>query len=176
MKFHTLSLSGAFLIEPELKSDERGFFARTWCSQEAQERGISESLVQCSISFNRSRGTLRGLHFQSAPFAEGKLVRCTAGCIYDVMLDLREGSPTFSRWEAFELSSDNRLALYIPQGVAHGFQTLANNSEVFYQMTEYYHPEVSKGVRWNDQAFGIAWPIDEPILSDRDRSFPNFKP
>jgi len=176
MHFHPLALAGAFLVEPEIKSDERGFFARTWCGREAHDHGIAESMVQCSVSFNRSKGTLRGLHFQSAPFAEGKLVRCTAGSIYDVMVDLREGSPTFCRWEGFELSAENRLAVYIPQGVAHGFQTLVHDSEVFYQMTEYYHPEVSRGVRWNDPAFGIVWPIAEPILSDRDRSYPNFKP
>ncbi len=174
MLFHPTELSGAWLIEPELISDERGSFARTWCAREFEERGLNPRLVQCNISVNRLRGTLRGMHFQREPHSEAKLVRCTRGAIYDVIVDLRLDSPTCRRWSAFELSADNHRQLYIPEGFAHGFQTLTDDSEVFYQMSQVLHPESATGVRWDDPAFGIRWPVVERrILSPRDASYPD---
>jgi dTDP-4-dehydrorhamnose 3,5-epimerase len=149
-------------------------FGRTWCVDEARERGLHTQFEQCSVSFNRVKGTLRGLHFQIAPYAEIKLVRCTAGAIMDVVVDLRPESPTFRSWVAVELTAENRRAMYIPEGCAHGFQTLANGSEVFYQITPTHHPEFSSGVRWDDPAFGICWPEPPRALSDRDRAWPDF--
>ncbi len=162
------------MVTPEPRRDERGFFARTWCREEFAAHGLNPNLVQCSISFNAKRGTLRGMHYQAMPHQEAKLVRCTRGAIYDVVLDLRPGSPTFGQWHAAELTADNRQMVYIPEGVAHGLQTLSDDTEVFYQISEFYHPESSRGVRWNDPAFGITWPISEPILSERDRGHSNF--
>ena len=176
MRFNETPLLGAYLIEIEPVDDERGFFARSWCGDEFTRHGLNAGLMQCGISYNKKRGTLRGMHYQSAPFSEAKLVRCTMGAIYDVILDLRRDLNTFGRWEAIELSAANRRMLYIPEGVAHGFQTLRDDSEVFYQISECYHPECSKGVRWNDPAFGIAWPIPEPVMSERDRAFPWVAP
>jgi dTDP-4-dehydrorhamnose 3,5-epimerase len=175
MIFVETRLAGVFEIQPELHSDERGSFARTWCQKEFEERGLSARVVQCSTSFNARRGTLRGLHYQASPFAEAKLVRCTAGAIYDVALDLREGSPTFLQWHGAALNSRNRHALYIPEGCAHGFLTIEDDSEVFYQMSEFYHPESARGVRWNDPAFNIAWPEKVAVISDRDRGLPDFQ-
>ena len=169
-------IPGVFLLEPELVEDERGAFARTWCPREFAARGLSPNLAQCSLSFNARKGTLRGMHYQAAPYAEAKLVRCTRGAIYDVALDLRPGSPTFKRWTARELSADNRRMLYIPEGCAHGFQTLADDTEVFYQISEFYHPEAARGVRWDDPAFGIAWPpAERRILSARDAGYEDFR-
>jgi dTDP-4-dehydrorhamnose 3,5-epimerase len=172
--FHDTSLPGALVIEPEVATDERGFFARIWCSREFQARGLESRLVQASVSFNRQRGTLRGMHFQREPHAEVKLVRCTTGAIYDVVIDLRPGSPTFRRWISVELSAGNRRMLYIPKGFAHGFQTLEPDSEVLYFMTEFFEPTSAGGVRWNDSAFGIEWPLGDPIMSARDRTYPDF--
>ena len=152
--------------------DERGFFARSFCEKEFSERGLNPRVVQCNVSFNRRRGTLRGMHFQAAPHEEAKLVRCTAGAIWDVMVDLRPGSPTFKRWHGAELSAANRRAFYVPEGVAHGFQTTTENAEVLYQMTASFRPESARGVRWNDPAFAIQWPIADPFVSERDRAFP----
>lgn len=174
MIFKETSLKGAFIIEPELKEDERGFFARTWCQREFMDHGLNTSLVQCNISFNRIKGTLRGMHFQRPPYEEAKLVRCTMGKIYDVIIDLRPDSATFKKWFALELSDDNRTMLYIPEGFAHGFITLTDNTEVFYQMSQFYHPEYADGVRWNDPAFNINWPIDVKVISDKDKGFPDF--
>jgi len=174
MRFLPTPLSGAYLIEPEQLSDERGFFARTWCSKEFGEMGISPSLVQCNISFNRKKGTLRGMHFQKTPYEEAKVVRCTQGRIYDVMVDLRPESGTFKQWFGAELSAENRLSLYIPGGFAHGFLTLADDAEVLYLMSEFFHPECASGVRWNDPAFSIAWPGEVSVISDRDASYPDF--
>ncbi len=168
MIFNETQLKGAFLIELERREDERGFFARSWDVDEFQKHGLNPRLVQCNISFNKVRGTLRGMHFQVAPFAEAKLVRCTMGALYDVIIDLRDGSPTLKRWFGVELSAENRLALYVPEGFAHGFQTLADNTEVFYQMSEVFHPECARGVRWDDPAFGIIWPFSNPIVSPGD--------
>lgn len=175
MIFRETFLRGAYTIEPEFKEDERGFFARTWCQREFREHGLNASLVQCNISFNRKMGTLRGMHFQRPPYGEAKLVRCTMGAIYDVIIDLRPDSLTFKKWFATELTAENRKMLYIPEGFAHGFITLTDNTEVFYQMSQFYHPEYADGVRWNDPAFNITWPIDVTVISDRDNSYPDFK-
>lgn len=167
-------LAGAFILEPEKQDDERGFFARTWCQREFEAHGLNPRLVQCSISFNKKKGTLRGLHFQAPPHEEAKLVRCTMGAIYDVILDLRGHSPTFKQHVAVVLSAENRRMLYVPEGLAHGFQTLEDHTEVFYQMSEFYVPGSAGGVRWDDPAFGIQWPAADRIISERDRSYPNF--
>jgi dTDP-4-dehydrorhamnose 3,5-epimerase len=174
MKFQPLSLDGAYMIEPEPVADERGMFARTFCLREFEARGLDSRVVQCSISYNRWRGTLRGMHYQAAPFEEAKLVRCPGGAIYDVIVDLRPGSRTRMQWIAIELNSENRRMLYIPAGCAHGFQTLMDHTEVSYQISEWYSPDHARGVRWNDEAFGIRWPIGDPIMSDKDRNYPNF--
>lgn len=175
MIFKELPLAGAFLIEPERIGDERGFFARTWCREEFEARGLSAEIVQCNLSFNKKKGTLRGMHYQAPPHEEVKIVRCTMGAIYDVIIDLRPGSPTRRKRAALELTAENHIMLYVPKGFAHGFQTLEDNTEVFYQMSEYYHPESARGVRWDDPVFGIRWPQANPILSDRDRSHPLCK-
>jgi dTDP-4-dehydrorhamnose 3,5-epimerase len=175
MIFLPTRLPGALVIELERREDERGFFARTWCQQEFSAHGLSTRLAQCNLSSNRRRGTLRGMHFQQPPYAEVKLVRCTRGVVYDVMLDLRRASPTFTQWEAVELSAETGRMVYLPEGFAHGFQTLTDDSEVFYQISEFYHPEAAGGVRWDDPAFAIKWPLPDPILSDRDRNYPDFK-
>jgi dTDP-4-dehydrorhamnose 3,5-epimerase len=171
MKPIRLPLSGAYLIEPDLVLDERGFFARTWCAEQFRLLGLNEKLAQCSISSNTRRGTLRGMHFQAGPHAETKLVRCCSGAIYDVIVDLRPTSPTYCRWSAAELTSANHKMLYVPEGFAHGFQTLVDNTEVFYQISVAFQPEYARGVRWNDPLFGIEWPIPNPILSSRDSAF-----
>ncbi len=172
MKFQTLPLAEAYLIEMELLEDERGFFARSFCQNEFRARGLDPSVAQCNVSFNRKRGTLRGLHFQAEPHAEAKLVRCTRGAIWDVIVDLREESATARKWHAVELTADNRCALYVPKGFAHGFQTLVDDVEVLYQMSEFYHPASARGVRWDDPHLSIAWPLPSPILSPRDMSYP----
>lgn len=172
MIFTETKLKGAFIIAPEKLEDERGFFARTWCQQEFGAHGLNLRMVQCNISFNKNKGTLRGMHYQIAPHEEAKLVRCTMGAIYDVIIDLRPNSPTFKQWIAVELTAQNHQMLYIPEKFAHGFQTLVDNTEVFYQMSEFYHPECARGVRWDDPAFGIQWPLDEVlILSEQDRNY-----
>ena len=176
MIFIPTPLHGVLLIEPELRSDERGAFARTWCQRDFEVRGLSTRLAQCSVSFNVRRATLRGLHFQAEPHAEAKLVRVTRGAIYDVALDLRPASSTYLQWFAAELSAENRHMLYIPEGCAHGFQTLTDDAEVFYQISEFYEPNAGRGVRWNDPVFGIHWPLGNPILSDRDRNYPDYEP
>jgi dTDP-4-dehydrorhamnose 3,5-epimerase len=176
MIFRDTKLSGVFEIHATPVTDDRGFFARTWCQQEFEDRGLASRIVQCSVSYNVKCGTLRGLHYQAAPFAEAKLVRCTAGAIYDVAVDLREGSPTFRAWHGAELTARNHCALYIPEGCAHGFLTVEDGSEVLYQMSEFYHPEAARGVRWNDPAFGILWPGGVKVIADRDRTYPDFEP
>lgn len=175
MRFTPLLLSGAYLVELELIHDERGFFARTWCADEFKTRGLSTKLAQCGISYNRRRGTLRGMHYQAEPYAEAKLVRCSAGAIYDVIVDLRQGSATYRQWLAVELTAANHKMIYIPEGFAHGFQTLADESEVFYQISEPYISECARGVRWDDPVFRIEWPIADPIVSGRDRNFPDHQ-
>lgn len=163
------------MIDIEPREDERGFFARSWCEDEFQKHGLNPRLVQCNISFNKKRGTLRGMHYQIAPFAEAKVVRCTMGAMYDVIIDLRPNSATFKQWLGMELTAENHRALYIPVDFAHGFQTLSDNTEVFYQMTEFFHPECAGGVRWDDPAFGIIWPISDGIISEKDSSFSEIK-
>ena len=165
---------GPWLIEPELISDERGSFARTWCAAEFEERGLNSRLVQCNISTNRLRGTVRGMHFQREPHAEAKLVRCTRGAICDVIVDLRPDSPTFRRWIAQELSADNHRLFYIPEGFAHGFQTLTDDAEVFYQMSREFVPGAASGVRWDDPALRIDWPLPISIISERDQTWPEL--
>jgi dTDP-4-dehydrorhamnose 3,5-epimerase len=176
MLFHETPLKGAFLIEPERIEDERGFFARTFCRQEFEARGLNPDIAQCSLSFNRRKGTLRGMHFQAAPHAEDKVVRCTGGAIYDVIVDLRPDSPTFKQWTAADLTAESRRMFYIPAGCAHGFQTLCDNAEVLYQISESYHPESARGVRWDDPAFAIVWPAaGERIISAKDKSWEDFR-
>lgn len=172
MIFAETPIPGAYLIEMEPVWDERGFFARSWCRDEFARHGLSTVLVQCSVSYNKRRGTLRGMHYQSEPYPEAKLVRCTMGVIHDVLLDLRSDSPAYGRWAAFELSAANRRMVYIPEGVAHGFQTLVEDSEVLYQMSESYHPECARGVRWDDPTFGIAWPLPVSAVSEKDHTYP----
>ena len=175
MILHKTKISGAFEIHLEPKLDERGFFARTWCREEFERNGLNPKLVQCSVSFNAKKGTLRGLHYQEPPFAEAKLVRCTSGSIYDVVLDLRVQSAAFKQWLGVMLTAENRKMVYVPEGCAHGFITLEDESEVLYQMSEFYHPESTRGVRWNDPAFQIAWPEKVNVISERDRTYPDFK-
>lgn len=172
MKFQETEIPGAWLVDPEFLVDERGFFARSWCRKEFEERGLDGNLVQCNISYNRRIGTLRGLHFQAPPNSEAKLVRCTAGAVWDVIVDVRAESPTLHRWKSVELTAANHRMLYVPSGVAHGFQSLEDCSEVFYQMSDYYSADAARGLAWDDPVLGIEWPIANPILSVRDRSFP----
>ncbi len=176
MQFIETNIAGVWLLQPDLLEDERGFFARTWCSQQFDEKGLNSSLSQCSVSFNKTAGTLRGMHYQLSPNEEDKLVRCTMGAIYDVALDLRPTSSSYKQWVAFELSASNRNMLYIPGGVAHGFQTLEDSSEVFYQISQPFVPESASGVRWDDQAFSIKWPdVSSPrVMSDKDRHYPDY--
>jgi len=173
--FTPTQLAGAFVIEPERREDDRGFFARTFCREEFEAHGLDARVAQCNVSFNHRKGTLRGMHFQAAPFAEAKLVRCTSGAIYDVIIDLRPESPSFKRHVAVELSVGNHRMLYIPEGLAHGFQTLEDDTEVFYQMSQVYAAEYARGVRWNDPAFGIEWPPADRTIVERDRNYPDFK-
>lgn len=174
MKFIAASLPGLYKIDLELLHDERGFFARSFCEREFADKQLCSGLKQCNISFNKKKGTLRGMHFQIEPCREAKLVRCTMGSLYDVTLDLRPESPTFGKWEAFELTSSSRLALFVPEGIAHGFQTLEDNTEVFYQMSEFFNPAFARGIRWDDPAFNIRWPIPEKIISAKDQSYPDY--
>lgn len=175
MKFVPTKLQGAYLIEIEAHEDERGFFARSWCEQEFSDNGLNPCVKQCNISFNHKKGTLRGMHYQAEPDAEVKLVRCTRGAIYDVIIDLRKESDTFKQYVGFELSASNHRMLYIPEGFAHGFQTLEDDVEVLYYMAHQYVPKAARGVRWNDPAFGIVWPdAEHRIMSDRDAQYPDY--
>jgi len=174
MIFRELPLSGAFVLEPERIEDERGFFARAFSREELVAHGLDPTVVQCSLSFNRRRGTLRGMHYQAAPAEEAKLVRCVRGAIHDVIVDLRPGSPSFRGHAAVELDAENRLALYVPPGFAHGFQTLADDTELYYQMSAAYSPEHARGFRHDDPEIGIAWPLPVSVISERDRKLPSF--
>ena len=175
MRLIETKLAGAFVIEPQLFEDERGFFTRTFSSREFLEHGCNPAVLESNVSFNRLAGTLRGMHFQVTPHAQSKLVRCTAGGIWDAIVDLRPGSRTLRQWFGMELTAANRRALYIPEGFAHGFQTLTDNSEVFYQVSAVYAPESAGGVRWNDPAFGIAWPASPRVISPRDSGYSDFE-
>ena len=174
MTFLPTPLAGAYVVELEQRMDERGFFARSFCQEEFKAQGLDPRIAQTNVSYNRRRGTLRGMHFQAVPYAEAKLVRCTQGAIWDAIIDLRPDSPSFKRWHGIELSAANRRALYVPEGFAQGFQTLADDSEVLYLMSQFYRPDSARGLRWDDPAFGIAWPIANPQLSERDRGLPFF--
>jgi dTDP-4-dehydrorhamnose 3,5-epimerase len=174
MKFIETKLQGAFIIRPDIIEDERGFFARTFCRREFEDHGLNPDLVQCNISFNKQKGTVRGMHYQAAPHAEAKLVRCTAGAIYDVIIDLRPASSTFKQWLSVELTAENHQLLYVPEGFAHGYQTLRPDTEILYQVSEFYHPTSEQGVRWNDPAFGIEWPLPATAMSGKDASHPDW--
>lgn len=175
MLFTETILKGAYLIEPEKLEDERGFFARSFCVWEFAKHGLNPRLVQCNLSYNIKKGTLRGMHYQKAPYAEAKLVRCTRGAIYDVIVDLRPDSPCFRMNVGIRLDESNRKMLYIPEGFAHGFITLEDDSEVFYQMSEFYSPQHAAGFRWNDPFFGIQWPLEAGVISERDKTYPDFE-
>jgi dTDP-4-dehydrorhamnose 3,5-epimerase len=175
MLFHKTKIPGVFEIHLEPHPDERGFFARSWCQQEFEAHGLNPRLVQCNVSFNLRKGTLRGMHFQVPPHAEAKLVRCTRGAIYDVVVDLRRSSPTFKAWIGVELTAEKRNMVYIPAGCGHGLLTLEDDSEIFYQMSEFYNAESARGVRWDDPAFQISWPEKVTVISQRDRTYPAFE-
>lgn len=169
-----MKLRGAFIVELEEREDERGFFARSWCEEEFHAHGLAPVIAQCNVAFNRRKGTLRGMHFSAPPFEEAKLVRCTAGALYDVIIDLRPGSPTFKQYAGELLTAGNHRSVYVPEGFAHGFQTLEDNTEIFYQMSRAYSPEHARGVRYNDPAFGIEWKTGVSVILDRDRDYPDF--
>jgi dTDP-4-dehydrorhamnose 3,5-epimerase len=175
MKFYETKLQGVFEIHLEPYLDERGFFARSWCQQAFASHSLHTKVVQCSVSFNVRKGTLRGLHYQAVPYAETKIVRCTRGALYDVVVDLRSQSPTFKEWIAVVLTATNRHMVYVPEGCAHGFLTLEDETEIFYQMSEYYYAESARGVRWDDPAFQIVWPSEVAVISERDRTYPNWE-
>lgn len=175
MTFHETKLAVVFEIHLEPKTDDRGFFARSWCQEEFQSHGLNPKLAQCSVSFNTRKGTLRGIHYQAAPYPETKVVRCTQGAIYDVVVDLRPQSPTFKDWVGVTLTAANRNMLYVPEGCAHGFLTMEAETEIFYQISEFYKPELGRGVRWDDPAFQIVWPANVETISERDRTYPNFE-
>jgi dTDP-4-dehydrorhamnose 3,5-epimerase len=174
MKLRETTVAGAYIVDPQRADDERGFFARTFSATAFAERGLEPTVAECSVAYNRLRGTLRGLHYQRAPHEEAKLVRCTRGSIYDVAVDLRTGSPTHLRWAAIELSADNRLAFYVPPGCAHGYLTLTDDSELHYQISERHVPEAAGGLRWDDPAIGIEWPGEPQVISSRDASYPDL--
>lgn len=180
MRFIPLELKAAYVIEFEPINDHRGFFARTFCQKEFEKKGLVGNFVQCNVAWNKAKGTLRGMHWQAAPYSEVKLVRCSRGAIYDVIIDLRPESTTYCKWVAVELTSDNKKMLYVPEGFAHGYQTLEPDTEVSYLVSSFYTPEAQRAVRWNDPAFGIRWPVlgpevPEPILSEKDRSHADFQ-
>jgi dTDP-4-dehydrorhamnose 3,5-epimerase len=174
VRFLETPLPGAYVLEPERASDERGFFARVWCAKELAEHGLESMWVQSSISHNEKAGTLRGMHYQAGPHAETKLVTCTGGAVHDVIVDLRPAQPTFRQWFALELSAENSKTLYVPRGFAHGFMTLQDDSVVQYHMSDYFVADSARGVRWDDPAIGIVWPAAPAVISERDRSYPEF--
>jgi dTDP-4-dehydrorhamnose 3,5-epimerase len=175
MRLVALPVEGAFVIELEPISDERGFFARSYSTEDFARRGLVTDFVQSGIAYNTRRGTLRGMHYQAAPHGEVKLIRCTAGAVYDVVVDLRPGSPTHKQWASVELSAENRRTLYVPEGFAHGYVTLTDGAELVYHMSAPYHAASARGVRWNDPAFGIAWPLEPVVISDRDAAYAAFE-
>jgi dTDP-4-dehydrorhamnose 3,5-epimerase len=174
MIFVETKLKGAYVIDLQKMEDERGFFARSWCQREFNAQGLNRNLVQCNISFNARKGTMRGMHYQEKPYEEAKLVRCTMGSIYDIIVDLRPDSRTFKDFIGVLLTAENRSSVYVPEGFAHGFLTMEDNTEVFYQMSEFYVPNAARGFRYNDPTFGIAWPSEVQVISDRDRDYPDF--
>ncbi len=176
MQFKETELLGAFVIEVEPHPDERGFFARTFCERELAEHGLPMRFPQCNLSRNTKRGTLRGMHYEAPPSAESKLVRCVAGAICDVIIDLRPKSPTFLRWISVTLTADNARALFVPAGFAHGFLTLADDTDVFYHMGDFFRPGSARGFRWNDPSISVAWPAEPSVISERDATYPDFDP
>ena len=177
MIFRETALSGAYIVELEKKEDFRGFFARAWCKKEFEAKGLNTHFVQANTAFSFKKGTLRGMHFQVAPFREAKLIRCIRGAIFDVIVDLRPDSVTHMSWYGVELTADNRKMLYQPEGFAHGYQTLADHTETLYQVSQFYSPEHERGVRWDDPQFGIEWPESrEIIISDKDKAWPDYLP
>ena len=176
MIFTETKLPGAYLIDIEKRGDQRGFFARAWCRKEFEAHGLTPHVVQANISLSKWKGTLRGMHYQVAPYAEAKSVRCIRGAIYDVIIDLRPDSPTYMQWLGVELTAENYRMLYVPEGFAHGFQTLVDNTEVTYLVSQFYTPEAEGGARYDDPAFGIEWPLEVQIISDKDKSWPNYSP
>ena len=174
MRFVEARIPGVWRIGLEKREDSRGFFARIFCEEEFAGHGLITHYPQCNLTYNEKRGTLRGMHFQRPPKPEIKVVRCSRGAVYDVLLDLRPHSPMYLKYEAFELTAENRDSLYVPEGIAHGFQTLTDGVEMFYQMSEVYAPALNDGVRWDDPAFSIDWPLKDPILSDKDKSYPDY--
>ena len=175
MLFKETALQGAFIIELEAAKDDRGLFARTFCEREFKAQGLNACFVQCSLSVNARRGTLRGMHYQAKPHAETKLVHCVRGALYDVIIDLRPQSATYCRWVGVELRAANNTLLYVPEGFAHGFQTLEDDTAVYYQISTYYAPQSARRVRWNDPAFAITWPLSDLLISDRDSGLPDYK-
>jgi dTDP-4-dehydrorhamnose 3,5-epimerase len=174
MKFQPTSLAGLWMIQLELREDERGFLARTFCEKEFAQQGLNIRWPQCNLTLTKKRGAIRGMHFQAEPKPEIKLVRCAGGKVFDVLVDVRRESPTFGKWEGFELSAENHRQLYVPGGFAHGFQCLTDNCVMFYQMSEFYIPELARGLRWNDPSVAIRWPVPDPSMSDRDRNLPKL--
>jgi len=174
MKFTETKLKGAFIVEIEKLTDTRGFFARSWCSKEFDAHGLTARVVQANVSFNRRKGTLRGMHYQIATFQENKLIRCTRGAIYDVIIDLRPESPTYKQWMGVELTADNYTLLFVPEDFAHGFITLMDNTEITYQVSQFYTPGSEKGIRFDDPTFNIQWPLEVSVISDKDRTWPDF--
>jgi dTDP-4-dehydrorhamnose 3,5-epimerase len=174
MRFHETKIPGVFQIQLESSVDDRGFFARSWCRKEFQSHGLKDQLAQCSVSFSKRKGTLRGMHYQADPFPETKVVSCTRGAVYDVVIDLRRASPAYRHWIGVHLTAADRNMIYVPEGCAHGFMTLEDETEVFYQISEFYYPELARGVRWDDPAFEVSWPLPVEVISDRDRSYPDF--
>lgn len=176
MIFQEIRLPGAYIIDVEKREDQRGFFARSWCQREFEEQGLVARIVQANIAYNRQRGTLRGMHYQYAPHAETKLIRCTRGAIYDVIIDLRPDSPTYCQWFGVELTAANYRMLYVPEGFAHGYLTLVDDVEVIYQVSQFYTPGAEGGIRYDDPAFGIQWPVEVSLISDKDRTWADFQP
>ncbi len=175
MKFAETKLKGAFIVEIEKLTDARGFFARSWCEKEFDARGLTARVMQANVSFNRKKTTLRGMHYQIAPYQESKLIRCTRGAIYDVIIDLRPASPTYKQWMGVELTADNYRLLFVPEDFAHGFITLMDNTEITYQVSQFYTPGSEKGIRYDDPAFNIQWPLEVSVISDKDRTWPDFE-
>jgi len=174
MKFTETKLKGAFIVEIEKLTDDRGFFARAWCRKEFEAHGLTSAVVQANVSFNRKRGTLRGMHYQIAPFQESKLIRCTRGAIYDVIIDLRPESPTYRQWIGVELTADNYTLFFVPEDFSHGFITLMDDTEITYQVSQFYTPGSEKGIRFNDPTFNIQWPLEVSVISDKDSNWPDF--
>ena len=177
MIFEETNLKGAFVIRIEKRADERGFFARAWCKKEFEAHGLSLQFVQSNLAASRHKNTMRGMHYQSAPFQEAKLIRCTKGAVYDVIIDLRPDSATYEGWFGIELNMDSHKMLYVPENFAHGYQTLVDDSEVYYQVSAFYSPEHEKGIRWNDPAFDIKWPVTKDlVISEKDKNWPDYSP